>query len=94
MAPFPVLAEGLGNGAVGPRQLRHDQRLGDEIGALPAIFLRDGKRAKAELRAFLDDLPIERFMRRRDGIARQRDRADFLVGEFSRRHLPVALLVA
>src|SRR5207244_1419872 len=59
VAPFPVLAEGLRDGAVAAGELRHHQRLGDEVGALAAPFLRDRQRAKAELGAFLDDVPVE-----------------------------------
>ena len=43
---------------------------------------------------FLTMLPVEGFVRGRNFVARERDRADFLVGELARRHLPVALLVA
>src|SRR5262249_46243280 len=59
MAPLPALAEGLGDGAVALGELRHHQRLGDEIGAVPAPFLGHRHGAKAELGAFLDDLPVE-----------------------------------
>src|SRR5262249_58883716 len=40
VAPLPALAEGLRDGAVGLGELRRDQRLGHEIGALAAPFLR------------------------------------------------------
>src|SRR5262249_23142027 len=94
VAPFPVLAEGLRNGAVAAGELRHHQRLGDEVGALAAPFLRDRHGAEAELRAFLDDVPVEGLARLGDGVALERDRADLLVRELARGHLPVALLVA
>src|SRR5262249_28505996 len=94
VAPLPALAEGLRDGAVGLGEFRHDQRLGHEIGALAAPFLGNGHGAKAELGAFLDDLPVERLARIGDLVALERDRADFLFREFARRHLPGALLVA
>ncbi len=94
MAPFPVLAERLGNGAVGLGQLGHHQRLRHEIGALAAPFLRHRHGAEAELGALLDDVPVPGLARGGNGVARERERADLLVGEFARRHLPGALFVA
>jgi hypothetical protein len=94
MAPLPALAEGLRDRAVGLGELRHHQRLGDEIGAVTAPFLGDRHGAEAKPGAFLDDLPIEGLARIGDGVARQRNRTDLLLCEFARGHLPGALLVA
>src|SRR5262249_20340951 len=88
------LAEGLRDGTVAAGELRHHQRLGDEVGALATPFLWDRHGAEAELRALFDDVPVEGLARLGDGVARKRDRADLLVREFARGHLPVALLVA
>jgi hypothetical protein len=49
MAPLPVLAERLRNGAVAAGKLRHHQRLGDVVGAFAAVFLRHSEGAEAEL---------------------------------------------
>src|SRR5262245_6713067 len=62
--------------------------------AVSAPFLGDGQGAKAELRALLDDLPVEGLARIVDLVALERDRAVFLFREFARRHLPGALFVA
>ena len=94
MAPFPVLAERLGDRAVGLGQLGHHQRLRHEIGAVAAPLLRHRQSAEAELGALLDDVPVEGSVRGRDGVAFERDRTDLLLGEFARRHLPGALFVA
>jgi hypothetical protein len=94
MTPFPVLAEGLGDGAIGLGEFGHDQRLRDEIGARTAPFLRHRHGAEAELGAPLDDAPVPGFARSRDGVARKRKRADFFFREFARLHLPGALFVA
>src|SRR5204863_8510348 len=88
-----ALAEGLRDRAVALRELGHYQRLRDEIGALAAPFLRHRHGAKAESRALLDDLPVEGLARVFDLVAFERDRADFLLRELARRHLPRALLV-
>ena len=94
VAPFPALAERLRDRAVALGKLRHDQSLGDEIGAVASPFLRDGHGAEPELGAFLDDVPIEGLARIADRIALERDRADLFLGEFACCHLPGALLVA
>ena len=60
MAPFPVLAESLRDRAVALRELGHHQRLRHEIGAVAAPLFRHRQRAKAELRALLDDVPVPR----------------------------------
>src|SRR5262249_58419660 len=52
------------------------------------------ERAEAELRGFPDDVPVPGLGGGRDGVAFERDRADLLVGELARRHLPGTLLVA
>src|SRR5690606_13185615 len=93
VAPLPVLAERLGDGAVSLGELRHDQRLGDETDAVPAPFLRHRRGAKAQPRALADDVPVPGLPRMPDGIARRRDRADFLGGEAAGFLLPLALLV-
>jgi hypothetical protein len=68
--------------------------LRDVIGTFAAIFLGDREGAEAEPRAFLDDVPVEGAVRVRRLVEIERDRLDLLLGEFARRHLPVALLVA
>src|ERR1022692_1445072 len=64
------------------------------LSALAAPFLRHRHGAEAELGALLDDVPVPGLARGRNGVARQRERADLFVGEFARRHLPGALFVA
>ena len=94
VAPFPVLAEGFRDGAVAARKLGHHQRLRNVIGAFAAEFLGHRQRAEAELRSLLDDLPVEGAVRVGRLVEIERDRLDLFVGEFARRHLPGALLVA
>jgi hypothetical protein len=92
VAPFPVLAEGLGHRAVAARELGHHQRLRHEVRPGAAPRLRHGERAEAEPRAFLDDAPVPRLERALDLVALDRARTQLLVGELARLHLPAALL--
>src|SRR5437773_1959596 len=92
VAPLPALAEGLGDGAVGPGELHHHQRLRHEVGSLPAPLLGNRHRAKAEPGSLLDDLPVESLARMADRVARERYRTDLLQRELARLHLPGALL--
>jgi hypothetical protein len=94
MAPLPVLAEGLGDGAVRFGELGHDQGLRHEVGTVATPFLRHRQGAKAELGTLLDDVPIPGLARRFNGVAFEGNGSNLLVGEFARRFLPVALFVA
>ena len=91
VAPFPALAEGFRGGAVGLGQFGHHQGLGHEVDAVAASFLGHHRGAEAQLRAFLDELPVDGVRLIGNPVARQRDRIDFLLGEFSRLHLPGGL---
>src|SRR5215468_8238937 len=93
VTPFPALAEGFRDRAVGLGQFRHDQRLGDEVGAVAAPFRRHRHGAEAKPRALADDLPVEGLARVRNVVAFERDGTDFVACEGSGLHLPVALLV-
>jgi hypothetical protein len=92
VAPFPVLAEGLGHRAVAARKLRHHQRLRHEIRARAAPVLGHGERAEAELRALLDEAPVPRLERALDLVTLERAGTQLLVGKLARLGLPVALL--
>ncbi len=94
VAPLPALAEGLGDRAVALGEFRHHQRLRHEVDAVPAPFLGHRRGAKAELRALLDDLPVEGFARIVDLVALERNRTYLFLGELARLHLPGALFVA
>ena len=91
MAPFPVLAEGLGHRAVRLGEFRHHDGLRDKVGAGAALISGHGKRAKAQLGTFFDDFPIPGFAATFDLVTFQRGWQQHFLGEMARFFLPVAL---
>jgi hypothetical protein len=93
VAPFPALAEGLGDGAVGLCHFSNHQRLRSEVDAMAAVFDGHGGGADAEGGALPDNVPVKRRGRLGNLVARQRQRADFCFGKLAGLHLPLALSV-
>ena len=89
MAPLPVLAEGLRDRAVAAASSVITSAWVTKSVPWPPYSLRHRHGAEAELRALLDDVPVEGLARIGNRVARERDRADLLLGELARRHLPV-----